>query len=74
MPLERGKKYDFKIKIANKSHAALIYNDTFVQLEKNTDGIFFKEMIIPESVNQVFVGIADSEMGRYTIVLAYSVE
>ncbi|MEL3903115.1 MAG: transglutaminase domain-containing protein [Treponema phagedenis] len=74
MPLEKGRKYDFKIKIDNKNYAALIYNKKFIQLEKNPDGIFFKELIIPEAANKMVIGIADTEIGRYEIVLEYSVK
>lgn len=43
-------------------------------LKKNPDGIFFKELIIPESANKMVIGIADTEIDRYEIVLEYSVK
>jgi len=74
MPLEKGKKYEFKIKIDNKNYAALFYDKNFVHLEKNPDGIFCKEIIIPNSVKYISIGIADTERGRYERILRYSVK
>ena len=74
MPLEKGKKYEFKIKIDNKNYAALFYDKNFVHLEKNPDGIFCKEIIIPNSVKYISIGIAYTERGRYERILRYSVK
>ena len=74
MPLEKGKKYEFKIKIDNKNYAALFYDKNFAHLEKNPDGIFCKEIIIPNSVKYISIGIADTESGRYERILRYIVK
>ena len=74
MPLEKGKKYEFKIKIDNKNYAVLIYEENFIQLEKNPDGIFCKEIIIPNTVNKIAIGIADTEIGYYKRILEYIVK
>lgn len=74
IPIEKGKKYEFKIKIDNKKYVALIYEKTFIHLEKNTDGIFCKEIIIPKSVDKIVIGIADTEVGDYERILEYIVK
>jgi hypothetical protein len=74
MPLERRKTYTFRIKVDNKNIVAIIYGKTFVQLTKDSEGIFTAEFEIPSNINNLSIGIADSERGRYENVFQYDVK
>jgi transglutaminase/protease-like cytokinesis protein 3 len=74
MPLERGKTYTFRIKVDNKNIVAIIHGRTFVQLTKDSDGIFTAEFEIPANINNLSIGIADSERGQYENILQYQVK
>lgn len=74
MPLEKGKIYNFQIRVDNKNNVAILYGRTFVQLTKDANGIFSLEFEIPSNINSLSVGIADSERGRYENILQYQVK
>jgi len=74
MPLEHGKTYSFRIKVDNKNIVAIIYGRTFIQLTKDSDGIFTTEFEIPSNINNLSIGIANSERGQYENILQYQVK
>jgi hypothetical protein len=73
MPLQRGKTYEFKVRVDNKNVVAVIYGKNFVQLTKSDDGIFSGELEIPANIKDLSIGIADSERGRYENIVQYKV-
>jgi hypothetical protein len=73
MPLQREKKYEFRIKVDNKNAVALIYGKTFLQLTKDEKGVFFIETEIPSNIRELSIGIADSVRGRYENIVRYEV-
>jgi hypothetical protein len=73
MPLQRGKKYEFRIKVDNKNAVALIYGKTFLQLTKDEEGVFFIETEIPSNIRELSIGIADSVKGSYENIARYEV-
>jgi hypothetical protein len=74
MPLKKGRTYTFRIKIDNKSNVAIIHNKVFTQLTKRSDGVFSKDFIIPNDINQLSLGIADTGATTYEIIAEYRVE
>jgi hypothetical protein len=74
MPLERGKTYNFRIKVDNKKVVAIIHDRTFVQMTKDAEGIFSINFEIPVHIKSLSVGIADSEKGRYETIAQYQVK
>jgi len=74
MPLVQGKTYIFQIKVDNKNIVAIIYGRTFVQLTKDSDGVFTAEFEIPSNINNLSIGIANSERGQYENILQYQVK
>ena len=73
MPLKKGSNYTFKIRVDNKKIVAIISGRTFVQLTKEDDGIFTADFEIPNNINELSIGIADSERGRYETIAKYAV-
>jgi hypothetical protein len=73
MPLKKGEKYTFRIRVDNKKVVSLIYGRTFVQLTKDVDGIFTIDFDVPNNINELSIGIADSERGRYENIAKYTV-
>jgi len=41
---------------------------------KRTDGTFYKDYVIPKDVNELKMGIANSERSTYEIIARYHVE
>jgi hypothetical protein len=73
MPLKRGQKYEFKLRVDNKNVVAIIYGRTFIQLTKGEDGVFSGELVIPNNINELSIGISDSAQGRYETIVGYKV-
>jgi len=74
MPLERGRLYTFSVRVSNKSNVAIIHGSTFIQLTRGSDGTFSGEYRIPANVSEIFLGVADSERGRYEYIVRYRAE
>jgi hypothetical protein len=72
MPLAAGRKYQFKLN-CDKKYVALIYNKTFVQLQKNAEGVFSVEAAIPSGVKTVMIGASNSLNGQYQGIIQYEV-
>jgi len=73
MPLRKGKTYTFRVKIDDKSKAAIIHGKTFIDMLKKSDGTFSKEYIIPKDISKLSLGIADSDKTTYKIIAEYRV-
>jgi len=74
MPLKKGRTYTFRIKVENKSHAAIIHGKSFINMTKRTDGTFFKDFLIPKDISEIKLGIADAAISTYEVIAWYSVE
>ncbi|MDR2096708.1 MAG: hypothetical protein LBP76_14495 [Treponema sp.] len=73
MPLAAGRKYNFTLR-CDTNYAAVIYDKTFVQLQKNNEGVFSVEAAIPPGVKTVMIGTSNTLNGRYTGVIQYEVK
>jgi hypothetical protein len=73
MPLRRGQKYLFRVRVDNKRVVAIIYGRTFLQMAKGEDEYFTQELEIPASIREISIGIADSPQGRYENIVRYTV-
>jgi transglutaminase/protease-like cytokinesis protein 3 len=73
MPLERGSLYNFQVRVDNRNFVAIIHGRTFVQLTRNSDGIFSLEFEIPANINTLSIGVASSERGQYQTIAQYQV-
>ncbi|MBV5334925.1 MAG: hypothetical protein JZU49_03885 [Sulfuricurvum sp.] len=71
MPLKKGNTYTFQISAKNKNNAAIIYGKTFIQLEKINDNVFELVFKIPNNINELIIGIADSKFGQYESIAKY---
>jgi hypothetical protein len=74
MPLKKGEKCEFKVRVDNKKIVAVIYGKTFIPLTKGEDNIFSGECEIPGNISSLSLGIADSERGRYENIAQYQVK
>jgi hypothetical protein len=74
MPLKKGSAYTFKIRVDNRKFVAIMYGQTFVQLTRGDDGVFSLEFEVPNNINDLSIGIADSERGRYENIAKYTVK
>jgi hypothetical protein len=73
MPLAVGGTYNFKVR-SDKKYIAVIYNKTFIQLQKNDEGIFSVETKIPSGVKTIMIGTSDSLNGSYKGIIQYEVK
>jgi len=73
MPLERGKTYNFRVRVGNKNMVAIIHGRTFVQLTRGSDGIFSTDFEVPTNINSLSIGVANSERGQYENIVQYQV-
>ena len=74
MPLKRKRMYTFRIKVENKAKVAIIHDKTFIQLAKRSDGVFSKDYLIPDNINELELGITDAGKSTYEIIAKYKVE
>jgi hypothetical protein len=74
MPLEKGKKYEFRIRAENKKFLALMYGKNFIQFEYDADDIFFLDAEIPANINEITIGSSNSLRGSYQGILQYKVK
>jgi transglutaminase/protease-like cytokinesis protein 3 len=74
MPLKKGSNYTFKIRVDNKKVVAIIYGRTFVQLTQGEDGVFSVDFEVPNNINDLSIGVADSASGRYESIAKYTVK
>jgi hypothetical protein len=73
MPLRKGRTYTFRIKVDDKSNAAIIHGKTFIFLTKKSDGTFSKAYTIPNDISELSLGVADSGKMTYEIIAKYRV-
>jgi len=73
MPLRKGRTYTFRIKAENKSNAIIIHGETFTLLTKKSDGTFSREVIIPNNISELSLGVADEGSSKYLIIAKYKV-
>lgn len=74
MPLAKGQKVKFEVKVSNKNFIAVIAARNFIQLENDGSGLFSGEVLIPSNVKEVSIGAGDRQNGRYETIAVYQVK
>jgi hypothetical protein len=74
MPLKKGETYTFKIRVDNKKVVSIIYGRTFLPLTKGDDNTFSADFDVPNNIQELSIGIADSERGRHEYIAKYVVK
>jgi hypothetical protein len=73
MPLQKNKKYDFRIRAEGKRIVVLMYNQSTIPLRKDQAGNFFIEAGIPSNATEITLGAAYNPRDRYEKLVTYAV-
>lgn len=72
-PLHKGNTYQFKIFEPTKK-ISIFLDDKFIQLSKDDNNFFTKDIFIPEDSQKIHIGVADENSNHYTYIYTFLIE